>query len=173
MKILAMSGSLRAVSSNTNLLLALARVAPPDVRVTLYQGMAGLPHFNPDEESVRVPATALALRAEADAADAFVISSPEYAHGVPGSFKNALDWLVGVGLQRKPVGLLNASPRATVAQAALAEILTTMDGTLVPGACLIVPVSGRPWSDADIAADPELAGLLRAALAALRAASVS
>src|SRR5690606_40201435 len=94
MKILAISGSLRATSSNTHVLLALARLAPDDVEVSLCRSVADLPHFNPDVEGAAdLPAAVLALRADLAAADALAISCPEYAHGIPGSFKNALDWL--------------------------------------------------------------------------------
>jgi NAD(P)H-dependent FMN reductase len=59
--------------------------------------------------------------------DAVLISSPEYAHGVPGSLKNALDWLVRSGeLYEKQLGLINVTPRSTYAQASLVETLSTM-----------------------------------------------
>jgi NAD(P)H-dependent FMN reductase len=77
-----------------------------------YEGLAGLPHFNPDddEDGGPVPPAVADLRARVIAADGWVISSPEYAHGVPGSLKNALDWLVSCPeLPGKPVLLLNAS----------------------------------------------------------------
>lgn len=171
--VLAISGSLRAVSSNTALLQAAALLAPPLARVTLYRGLADLPPFNPDldEEGGPAPAPVADLRAQVRAADALLISSPEYAHGVPGTLKNALDWLVSEPtFPGKPVGLLNAAPRATHAQASLVETLTTMSAHLAPGASLALPLSGRRLGPAEIAADAELAGPLRAALVALAAA---
>ena len=73
-----------------------------------------------------------------------VISSPEYAHGVPGVLKNALDWVVGSGeLAEKPVALINASPRATHAWASLAETLTVMSAQVVPEASITLPLQGR------------------------------
>ncbi len=102
------------------------------------------------------------------AADGLLVSSPEYAHGVPGALKNALDWLVGgpefVG---KPVALLNASPRAVHAQASLAETVRTMSGRVVEGASVAVPLLARGLDAAAIAADPEASARVRAALAAL------
>ena len=168
MQLLAISGSLRARSSNTEVLRALALVAPPGVTITHYDGLADLPAFNPDVEETTVPSVVADLRAAVDRSDALVLSSPEYAHGVAGSLKNALDWLVGQGRARKPIALLNTSQTATIAHAALAEILTTMDGVVLPSASLRV-VTG-PRDAAAIAADPTLSAQLRRTLAALLAA---
>ena len=170
MKILAISGSLRAASSNTAVLRAAALLAPEDVEVALYAGLADLPHFNPDLDDLDhgiAPPPVLDLRARIQAAGGLLISSPEYAHGVPGSLKNALDWLVGSPeIVGKPIALLNASPRATIAQASLVEILTTMSTRLIPEASIALPLLGRRLDAAAIAADPELAAPLRAAVAA-------
>ena len=96
LRVLAVSGSLRARSSNTELLRALASSAPPSVRVALYDGLAHLPPFNPDldEDGAVLPVPVQRLRALVDVADTVVICSPEYAHGVPGVLKTSLDWLV-------------------------------------------------------------------------------
>src|SRR5678815_4802212 len=121
MRILAISGSLRRVSSNTTLLRVVGVLAPAGVEVTLYEGLADLPAFNPDLEGAE-PSSVLAFRAQLKEADGVFISSPEYAHGVPGSLKNALDWIVGSGeFVEKPVALINTSPRAFHAQASLTE----------------------------------------------------
>jgi chromate reductase, NAD(P)H dehydrogenase (quinone) len=168
MRILAISGSLRAVSSNTALLRAAAALAPEGVEVALYEGLGDLPHFNPDLDGDTVLPAVADLRARVRESDAVLISSPEYAHGVPGTLKNALDWLVGsTDIVGKPVGLVNAAPRATLAQASLAETLTVISASLVPEACLAVPLAGKKLDAAGIAASPELAGALRSAIAAL------
>src|SRR5579884_2750614 len=139
-RLLAISGSLRAGSSNTSLLEAAAALAPGGVEVLLYEGLGELPHFNPDLEA-NEPASVTELRRLVREADGLLISSPEYAHGVPGSLKNALDWLVGGSeFPGKAVALLNASPRATHAQAALAETIRTMAGRLVEEASIAVPL---------------------------------
>jgi len=167
-RILAISGSLRAASSNTAVVEAARLLAPPDVEVVIYRGLGELPHFNPDVEMGVLPPPVAELRAAVGSADALLICSPEYAHGVPGSMKNALDWLVGgpefVG---KPVALVNASPRSVHAQAQLAETVATMSGVLVEGACVALPLAGRRMDAAEIAADPELSSALAGALAAL------
>jgi chromate reductase len=164
MRLLAISGSLRAVSSHTALLRAAAALAPEGVEVEMYGGLGGLPHFNPDLEG-REPPSVTDLRARVRAADGLLISSPEYAHGVPGALKNLLDWLVGgAEFINVPVALLNASPRATHAQASLAETLATMSGRIVAEASIAVPLQGRGLDEHAIAADPELAGAVRGAL---------
>ncbi len=101
MHLLALTGSLRAGSRNTRILEAVARLAPAEVNVTLYRSFDTLPAFSPDLESEALPAEVQALRDLLASADALLVCSPEYAHGVPGAFKNALDWLVGVGLERE------------------------------------------------------------------------
>jgi chromate reductase len=168
--ILAISGSLRARSSNTEVLRAVASLAPSTVSVTVFAGLGVLPHFNPDldMEGAVPPASVQAFRAQVALADGLLICSPEYAHGVPGVLKNALDWLVsGHEIPFKPIGLLNASIRATHAHASLAETLRTMSTVLVPEASLSLALDGRRLDAAAIIADPHLAEQLRSALRAL------
>jgi chromate reductase, NAD(P)H dehydrogenase (quinone) len=156
------------------LLDAVRRVAPPGIEVTRYDGLAGLPLFNPDADVEPAPAPVLALREQVAGASALVISSPEYAHGVPGALKNALDWLVsGVEVYGKPIALLNPSPMSLFAHPQLAETLRVMSAALIEAACITLPISGRGLDAASIVADPELGGALRSALAALVAAASS
>ena len=147
MKIVAISGSLRSGSSNAALLRAAARVAPAGVNVELYEGLGQLPHFNPDDDAEgSVPsATVGALRRLLIEADGVLISSPEYAHGVPGALKNMLDWLVSTGeLAGKPVALLNASPSGgSYAQESLLETLRTMNWSVITEASRIEPFVTR------------------------------
>lgn len=173
MKILAISGSLRTASLNSALLRAVARIAPHGIEVTLYRGLGDLPLFNPDIEA-SLPAPVAALREQILASDALLIASPEYAHGVTGAIKNALDWMVGnETFVDKPVALLNASPRATHAQAALRETLSTMSARLVDAACVTVPILGFGLGEDDIVQHPDICATLRAALSALQTAAQS
>ena len=168
--ILAISGSLRARSSNTEALRAAARLTPVSASVTIFDGLGALPHFNPDldGEGAEPPPEIRDFRAQIAAADALLICSPEYAHGVPGTLKNALDWLVSSPeMLFKPIGLLNVSPRSTYAYASLAETLRTMSTVLVTGASVELPLMGRGLDAEAIAATPELAERLRASLDAL------
>lgn len=171
MNILTISGSLRARSSNTELLRAAQLVADRSWTFDHYDELASLPHFNPDDdlEGAIPPEPVRDLRARITAADALLICSPEYAHGVPGSLKNALDWMVSdAAMIGKPIALLNASARSTFAHPQLAETLRTMSTRLVEGASIVVPLDGRRLDAAGIAADPVLSALLRGALDALR-----
>lgn len=130
MRVLAIPGSISARSSNAALLRAASSVAPPGTEVLLYDGIGGLPHFSPDLDVDPLPAPVAALRAQIGAVDALAICSPEYAHGIPGSLKNALDWLVSaIEPIDKPVLLVSASPSGAVyAHAHLLEVLRTMMG---------------------------------------------
>jgi chromate reductase len=166
MRLLAISGSLRAASSNTAVLQAAARLAPAGVTVELYQKLGDLPHFNPDFDNERAPAVVAEFRAEIGAVDGVLISSPEYARGVPGTLKNALDWLVGsFEFPNKFVALINVSPRATHAQASLTTTLETMSARIVADASVTLPLLGTTLSADEIVANPELAEPLRRAIA--------
>ncbi|WP_211243350.1 NADPH-dependent FMN reductase [Chitiniphilus eburneus] len=167
MKILALSGSLRAASHNSALLRAMARLAPRGVEVSVYPGLGELPLFNPDLEASD-PLPVATLRSHIVASDALLIASPEYAHGVTGVMKNALDWMVGCeAFVHKPVALLNASPRATHAQAALRETISVMSAHIVEGASITVPILGSKLTEDGIADHTEISASLRMALAAL------
>ena len=167
MHLLAISGSLRAVSSNTALLKAAQLLAPDDMRIEFYDGLASLPHFNPDFDVEPPPPPVADLRARIGAASGLLISTPEYARGVPGSLKNALDWLVsGAEFPGKPVALFNASDRSLNAQAALRLTLETMSARIVEEASITVRLLGKTKTPEEIAADPETAPVVRAALAA-------
>lgn len=169
-QLIAVSGSLRAASANTALLHAAVALAPRGIHIDVFDGVAGLPHFNPDAEQ-DPPPSVQHWRARIRACDAVLIASPEYAHGIPGAFKNALDWLVGnADLVGKPVVLINTSARATHAQACLAEVLVTMGWTIL--AAPVIPVANRGWTCADMAADPTVSGQLLQAILTAGAATV-
>ena len=120
MKLLALSGSLRIGSSNRALLEAAQQVAPRDIAVMLYDGLATLPHFSPDDDGVHgraLPSAVAMLHELVGDADGLLIACPEYAHGIPGAFKNALDWLVGCeAFAGIPVALLSNAARAVTAR---------------------------------------------------------
>jgi chromate reductase, NAD(P)H dehydrogenase (quinone) len=165
-RIMAVSGSLRQVSSNTSLLEAAIGLSPPNVEIVLYRGLSSLPHFNPDLEPIEPP-TVTDLRQQLSRADGLIISTPEYAHGIPGVLKNALDWLVsGSEFVGMPIALFNASPRAGHAQASLTEIVTTMAGKVVPAGSITVPLLGKNLNAADIIADGTIAAEIQAAISA-------
>lgn len=165
LQVLAISGSLRASSSNSALLLAAAALAPQCVEVTLYDGLGDLPHFNPDLDGEAVSWAVSDWRRRLRASDGVLFSVPEYAHGVPGVLKNGLDWVAGSGeLVDKPVTLFNASPRGTYAQASLTETLSVMSARVVPEASITLQLLAKPVNADQIAADTGMSAALRAAL---------
>ncbi len=146
-RLLLVSGSLRRVSTNTAVLRTAYAVAPPGVEPTLYAGLAGLPHFNPDHDVDPYPAAVRDLREQIRTADALLFSVPEYAGALPGSFKNLLDWTIGDDQPRsiyeKPVAWINASPRgAAGAHRELREVLGYAHATIVEAACVHLAISG-------------------------------
>ncbi len=168
--ILAISGSLRAGSSNSALLKAAKILEPESADVQLFEEIGQIPLFNPDQEGESIPAVEL-WKKNLREADAILIASPEYGHGVPGALKNALDWVIGSGeFSKKPVALWNASARATHAFNALWEIVGTMDARLIAEASAIIPIQGKLLTPSEIAGDEQFAGLIKEALNELIAA---
>ena len=165
-RVLCLSGSLRRASSNTAALQAARQLAPSTIDLELYEGLGALPLFNPDDEMMAVPASVSALREAVGRADALLIACPEYAHGVPGAFKNLLDWLVGsLEFPGKPVLLLNTAARGSYhAQEALAEILVTMSAQLLAPQPVLVALPGAGCSAAQVLANAERCAELQAAL---------
>jgi chromate reductase len=131
MKLLALSGSLRATSSTAAIVRAIGRIEGVELE---HANIGELPHFSPDLDEAP-PASVLALRAAIGAADAMVIVTQEYAHGMPGTLKNALDWLVSAAEPiDKRVLLVSASPGGAMhAHAQFSEVLRTMSMRLVDG----------------------------------------
>lgn len=161
MKIIAISGSLREKSYNKAALEALSLVAPAGVEIAIFDGIRDLPLFNPDLEEERVLAVEI-LKSALGRADGLVIASPEYAHGVSGAMKNALDWLVsGEEFIGMPVMLINASPRAHHAQDALRDVVATMSGSIVERACISIPLLGSGLDAAGIVKNEELRAPLK------------
>ncbi len=167
MNVLAIAGSLRAASINAAFCRAAARLAPRGITVAPFPGVGALPLFNPDLEA-DPPRAVIELRASVDAADALLIASPEYAHGVSGVLKNALDWLVShEGFVAKPVAVVNTSPRAHHAHDALLEILKTMSATRVHEASIALPLLGACTTEERMVATPAIAQRIREALLSL------
>ena len=166
-RVLAVSGSLRKASSNSALVSAAVRVAPAGVEC-VYGELADVAPYNPDLDAGTVPIGVVRFRAAIAACDAILICSPEYAHGVSGVLKNALDWIVSSGeLMDKPIALINASGRATLAYASLRETLTTMSGRVIEDASVTIPLEGSKSDAAGLARNGHVSGVLKASLAAL------
>ncbi|CAN5866388.1 hypothetical protein BH24DEI2_BH24DEI2_16760 [soil metagenome] len=152
------------------LLRAARALAPEDTEVEIYNRVDDLPNFNPDIEFDALEAVA-DLKAKVDSADGLILSSPEYAHGVPGSFKNALDWLVGgPEFYEKPVIFFNVVDRATYAQASLREVVKTMSGKIIEEACCDFPPLIKQMNVDTFQTHPELSKQLKATLVTFAAA---
>ncbi len=167
MKILGLCGSLRGQSRSMALLSAMEQLAGPDMEFFIFPHIGDLPLFNPDRES----SPSRAVRSLWDAvgcADAIVIASPEYAHGMTGTMKNALDWLVGfIPFVSKPVAVLNPSSLALHADEGLKETLRTMSARLIPGACVRIPVMACQLDAQALASSKDFAPLLMSVLDAI------
>ena len=134
------------------------------MEILLYRDLGALPLFNPDDDECAAARRRRLARAGRLRAG-LIIAAPEYAHGVPGAFKNALDWLVASdAFPGKPVAMINTAPRSFHAQSALRETLATMSARLIPEAFVALPLTGKTVDAAEIAADPRFAAALRAAL---------
>ena len=166
MRFLAISGSLRRLSTNSALLRAIEANAPDGIAVAPCQDIGGLPIFNPDREGDLTPRAVQDFAAKIDQADGLIISCPEYAHGIPGGLKNALDWLVSrEEIPFKPAMLVRASSRSDIALSALQDVLRTMSVALMPEIGISVPLLGKKAEDVDaILCDPETRANLSAAL---------
>ncbi|MBB6483757.1 NADPH-dependent FMN reductase [Rhizobium lusitanum] len=140
----ALCGSQRQASSSRRLLEALRLACPEDTTIEICDLIGDLPIFNPDHEGERTPAIVETFAAKIRQADGLIVSCPEYAHGVPGGFKNALDWLVSRDeIPFKPLMFAHASHRGDFVLDQLAEVLRTMSLRIVLEAFLRLPIAGK------------------------------
>lgn len=140
--ILAVSGSLRTTSSNTVILQAIQRIVPAQVDFVIYPHLASIPAF---DDSVEPSAAVFAWRKALADADGVLFCSPEYAFGVPGCLKNAIDWTVSSGeLVNKPTALITAATSGDKAHAAWLNIFTALSANIpTQGALLISYVRSK------------------------------
>jgi chromate reductase len=138
--ILAISGSLRKGSSNTQILKLLGTWMPGPINYTIYNDLGTLPHFNPPGEEEPLPELVVNLHQQLDQADAVIICTPEYAFGLPGSLKNLLDWTVATGnFVNKPIAVITASSSGSYAHASLLTTLGALSAKLIEGGTLLIP----------------------------------
>lgn len=131
MKILAISGSIRQGSSNTALLKAAKFFFDTQEWHTF--DLTKLPYFDPDlQYSEKIPAIVTSMRELAGQCDLILISTPEYAHGIPGLLKNGLEWLFCELTMKKPVAVIIGSAQGEWARDQLLEVLKTMDFAVTP-----------------------------------------
>ena len=169
-RLMLICGSLRSGSTNDALLRTVASLLPADVTADVYDGMARLPHFNPDDDLDPLPPAVVDLRARITAADTILFSTPEYAGAMPGSLKNLLDWTVGgVETSDKPVAWINISTTggATKTHESLTTVLTYTGAKMVDAACVRIPVHRDAIGANGLVDDPAVVSEILAALTAL------
>ena len=126
--IFAISGSLREGSSNHEILRLLGKMMLSTISYIVYDGIRDIPAFDPGIDNDIPPAPVSALREKLSQADGIIICTPEYAFGVPGALKNALDWTVSSGsFSGKPTALITASTGGENAHEALKKVLGAID----------------------------------------------
>jgi NAD(P)H-dependent FMN reductase len=175
-RILMISGSLRTRSTNSALLATVEQLKLPDIVATRYRGLARLPHFDPDADHEPLDPTVSEMRRQVHRADALLVSTPEYAGALPGSFKNALDWMIGDDQSRsiseKPVAWINTSIReARHAHESLRLVLSFANARIVDEACTHIPVKESDIGVDGLVADPGILATTAATIARLAEAA--
>jgi NAD(P)H-dependent FMN reductase len=177
-RLLLISGSLRAGSTNSATLRTAAALAPDGIDAEIYEGMGRLPHFSPDDDptdGVGLDPEVAALRAALAEADALLVSTPEYAGALPGSFKNLLDWTVGGGQTNEmPVAWINVSGKAAPSGGAdahdsLRKVLGYTGSRIIEEACLRLPLARDDVGEDGLVAPTEAREAIVAAVTALDA----
>jgi NAD(P)H-dependent FMN reductase len=137
--ILAISGSTKKTSSNLNLIKAIADIASEIFTVTIFEGLSQLPHFSPDLDNEKPPLQVTEFRRLLRAADGILICTPEYAIGVPGTLKNAIDWTVSsMEFSQKPVALITASLSGKKAHQSLLGTLLIIESKITADTQLLI-----------------------------------
>ena len=169
-RILALNGSTRAKSANALFIQAIERLAGDRATFTHYPSIADLPHFNPDRDVDPAPAAVAQLREVLAKAEGLLICTPEYAMGVPGSLKNALDWTVSSGeLRLKPTMLVTASLSGEKAEESLLGTLLVLEAVITPATTVLVRFARTKVSAEGVITDASVADQVQAALSALLA----
>jgi NAD(P)H-dependent FMN reductase len=175
-EVLLVTGSTRRGSTNTAALRTARDVAPDGVAAVLYEALAELPAFNPDQDTDPLPAPVADLRARLASADAVLFCTPEFAGTLPGSFKNLLDWTVGGSeMYQKPVAWINVAPegRGEGATDTLATVLTYLSTDIVQSACVRLTVARDAVGPGGTVTDPQIRAGLAEVLRTLAAQVVS
>ncbi len=138
-KVLAISGSTRSQSTNLNYIKAISELASHLFTIELFDGLMDIPPFNPDNDTDPAPAIITNFRNQLKQADGILICTPEYAMGVSGSLKNALDWTVSsMEFSQKPVALITASLSGLKGHAALLETLQVIEAKILTSTSLVI-----------------------------------
>lgn len=159
LRILAIPGSLRSNSSSNLVLNVMKQMVPGSVSFEIYDGIGSLPHFN---DATEVSDQVVHFRDKVRQADAVLICTPEYAFGIPGSLKNALDWTVSSSeFVNKPVGLVTASSQGEKGHAALLLVLTAISAKIIDDAALLISFVRAKLDNEGNIKDPEVSQRLQ------------
>lgn len=155
-RILALNGSTRANSTNALFIQAIERLAGDRATFAHYPSIADLPHFNPDLDVDPAPTAVTHFRQLLADAEGLLICTPEYAMGVPGSLKNALDWTVSsADLRLKPTMLVTASLSGEKAQGSLLGTLVVLEAVITPATTVLVPFARTKVNAAGVISDAQ------------------
>ncbi|MCD6067959.1 MAG: NADPH-dependent reductase [Bacteroidetes bacterium] len=166
-KITAICGSTKAGSTNLSFIKAIGEIVADTIELDIFTGLAELPHFNPDLDTENSPAAVTAFRDRLRSSDGILICTPEYAMGVPGSLKNAIDWTVSsCEFSHKPTALITASSVGQKGHAALLETLYIIEAKIPQELQLLIPYAQTKISKenkiTDAATLKEVNGLIEA-----------
>jgi NAD(P)H-dependent FMN reductase len=154
-KVLAIPGSTRKLSSNHLLLKAITAIASDRLDIRIFDRLEHIPHFNPDHDGDQADREVQNFREQLDLAQGIIICTPEYAHGVPGTLKNAIDWTVSTSnFSNKPTLLITASTDGKYGHDALVETLKVIEAKDVENLGLVIP-----FINAKINADGQITDL--------------
>ncbi len=168
-QLLLITGSTRGGSTNTAVLRTAQTVAPAEANTLLYERLAELPAFNPDDDHDPLPEPVDELRRSIRECSAILLCTPEYAGALPGAFKNLLDWTIGDGapgsIYRKPVAWINASSPASPsggagAHESLATVLGYVGADIIDPACRRLPLIRTMVSADGLVTDPDAKDLI-------------
>ncbi len=139
-KVVAISGSTRQNSINHSLLKAIADLSGTSFDITIFDGIGNLPQFNADQDGGNVTKEIADFRQQINKADGVIICTPEYAHGVPGTLKNAIDWTISSSsFPHKPTMLITASTGGHYGHKALMETLRAIEAKNVDNLQMVIP----------------------------------
>ncbi|WP_327488612.1 NADPH-dependent FMN reductase [Telluribacter sp.] len=137
--VVAIPGSTRQKSVNHSLIKAITELTAQRLEITVYDGLGRLPQFNPDDDQENVAANVSDFRQLLREADGILICTPEYARGVPGTLKNAIDWTISSGeFPHKPTLLITASTDGTFGHRALMETLKAIEAKNIDNLQLVI-----------------------------------
>lgn len=138
-KVIAICGSTRQASINHSLIKAIADLSAANLDITIYNGIANLPQFNPDLDGEDVANEVADFRQLVNNAEGIIICTPEYAHGVPGTLKNAIDWTISSSqFPHKPTMLITASTDGSFGHKALLETLKAIEAKNIDNLHLVI-----------------------------------